>query len=231
MKNCVICDKEFEAKIPNTKFCGDKCRKTNKLNWQRKYRGNKERVKENKNCKWCKKEFVSYQHSHVFCQIKCGQTYRSRKNEVHGPRRVPRNCIICNQPYMAYSPKHTHCSRKCYNKTRYSRPIERMRNNIRTSLRQSLRYHNVRKTNKTFALLGYTKNELKDYLESLFADGMSWDNTHLWHIDHIRPISSFNFDSTEHPDFKKCWALDNLQPLWANDNLSKGDKWDGVVNA
>lgn len=75
--------------------------------------------------------------------------------------------------------------------------------------------------------------ELVIHLESQFIDGMTWDNHGMngWHIDHIRPISSFNFDSTDHPDFKKCWALDNLQPLWVEDNLSKGDKWDGVVNA
>jgi len=32
-------------------------------------------------------------------------------------------------------------------------------------------------------------------------------------------------------DFKKCWALNNLQPLWAKDNLNKRDKWDGITNA
>ena len=79
--------------------------------------------------------------------------------------------------------------------------------------------------------MGYTKYELKEHLESQFTGGMSWDNMNEWHIDHIRPVSSFDFDSTEHPDFKKCWALNNLQPLWAEDNLRKNDKWDGVVNA
>lgn len=48
-----------------------------------------------------------------------------------------------------------------------------------------------------------------------------------WHIDHKLPVASFNFDSPEHLDFKKCWALENLQPLWAKENISKGAK---VVN-
>jgi len=47
------------------------------------------------------------------------------------------------------------------------------------------------------------------------------------HIDHIKPVASFNYTTTECVDFKKCWALKNLQPLWATDNLSKGSLWNG----
>ena len=76
--------------------------------------------------------------------------------------------------------------------------------------------------------------ELLAHFESLFTDDMSWDNMGEWHIDHIRPKASFNQEQLADPtseDFKKCWALNNLQPLWAKDNHSKGAKWDGVVNA
>jgi len=102
---------------------------------------------------------------------------------------------------------------------------------IRSSLRNGLKV--IRKNAPTFKLLGYTVNELINHLESQFTEenGYSWDNMDEWHIDHIRPVSSFDYDSTDHPDFKKCWALNNLQPLWASDNISKKDKWDGVVNA
>ena len=95
----------------------------------------------------------------------------------------------------------------------------------------SLKYQGIAKVNQTFKILGFDKHTLREHLESQFTEGMSWDNMGEWHIDHIRPIASFNYDSTEHPDFKKCWALNNLQPLWAADNIRKGDKWNGVVNA
>ena len=64
------------------------------------------------------------------------------------------------------------------------------------------------------------------HIESQFKEGMSWKNhgIHGWHIDHIRPISSFNFESCNDPEFKECWALENLQPLWAKENLSKSNK-------
>jgi hypothetical protein len=74
-------------------------------------------------------------------------------------------------------------------------------------------------------LVDFTLKELKEHLESLFQPGMTWENQGKWHIDHIRPIASFNITSYKDKDFKKCWCLENLQPLWAKDNLSKGAKY------
>lgn len=81
-------------------------------------------------------------------------------------------------------------------------------------------------------IVGYKIGQLKIHLESLFVEGMDWDNYGKWHIDHKKPIISFNYDGPDHPDFKKCWALKNLQPLWAKENDSKGAKlnWKGVTN-
>jgi len=73
-------------------------------------------------------------------------------------------------------------------------------------------------------LLGFTLQELKEHLEKQFKSGMSWTNYGKWHIDHIRPVSSFSFNSYKDKEFKECWALSNLQPLWAEDNLKKGNK-------
>jgi len=73
-------------------------------------------------------------------------------------------------------------------------------------------------------LVGYTINDLKQHLEKQFTKGMNWSNYGKWHIDHIKPISSFKFSSPEHRAFKRCWELDNLQPLWATENLEKGSK-------
>lgn len=74
------------------------------------------------------------------------------------------------------------------------------------------------------SLVGYTLEDLKRHLENQFKDGMSWENYGKWHIDHIKPKSSFKFQSTENEEFKRCWSLDNLQPLWAKDNLIKSNK-------
>lgn len=99
---------------------------------------------------------------------------------------------------------------------------------MRTSalLRASLRAGH--KSQKTEALLGYTIEDLRKHLEAGFSEGMTWEKFLAGeiHIDHIRPVSSFSIDSDSCEDFKACWALDNLQPLWAKDNISKGAKYD-----
>lgn len=74
-------------------------------------------------------------------------------------------------------------------------------------------------------LVGYTLNDLMIRIESLFLPNMSWENRNEWHIDHIRPIASFNFTTYEDEEFKQCWALNNLRPLWADENLKKNNKW------
>lgn len=75
-------------------------------------------------------------------------------------------------------------------------------------------------------LVPYTIQELMSHLESKFTEGMTWKNygKNGWEIDHIIPQAYFKYDSYDHPAFKVCWALENLQPLWAKDNASKRDR-------
>jgi hypothetical protein len=75
-------------------------------------------------------------------------------------------------------------------------------------------------------LVDFTVEQLKKHLEKKFTKGMSWD---LFlkgeiHIDHKIPISAFNFETPDDIDFKKCWSLKNLQPMWAKENLTKNAK-------
>jgi len=97
---------------------------------------------------------------------------------------------------------------------------------IEVSMRQSL---NGTKSRKQWQLLvGYTLDELKQHIEKQFTEGMSWGefNKGNIHIDHIIPIKAFNFKSADDMDFRRCWALSNLQPLWKRDNLTKQAKID-----
>ena len=73
-------------------------------------------------------------------------------------------------------------------------------------------------------LVGYTTEDLKKHLESLFTAGMTWENMGKWHIDHLVPKSRFHYETAESPEFKVCWSLANLQPMWKLDNLSKHAK-------
>lgn len=75
-------------------------------------------------------------------------------------------------------------------------------------------------------LVGYDIETLKRHLERQFSKGMSWDNYGVngWHIDHIIPLAAFKYECPEDPDFQVAWGLPNLRPLWAKDNIAKGDK-------
>lgn len=75
-------------------------------------------------------------------------------------------------------------------------------------------------------LVGYTRVELKRHLERQFTAGMTWEKFAAGeiHIDHIHPVASFNCASPADPEFRACWALANLRPMWASENCSKGAK-------
>jgi hypothetical protein len=115
-------------------------------------------------------------------------------------------------------------------RTRYLKRKRREDVQIRLNDRISRAIHHSLKNGKQWYhwedLVGYTTNDLKWHLEKQFKDGMSWDNYRHdgWHIDHIIPLKAFNFNSCEDIDFKRAWALDNLQPLWGKENMSKGVK-------
>jgi len=78
---------------------------------------------------------------------------------------------------------------------------------------------------RTVELLGYTSDDLMTHIEKQFKDGMSWDNYGEWHIDHIVPVSTMINSGVTDPAIIN--SLDNLQPLWAFDNLSKGNRFIG----
>jgi hypothetical protein len=102
--------------------------------------------------------------------------------------------------------------------------IERIKHNLRCRILDVL--GGKIKTGSAVQDLGCSQEELKVYLESLFQPGMSWDNYGRdgWHIDHIRPLASF--DLTDPKQFRQACYYKNLQPLWAEDNLKKRDKWE-----
>jgi hypothetical protein len=73
-------------------------------------------------------------------------------------------------------------------------------------------------------LVGYNLLHLQNHLEKQFQPGMTWGNYGLWHVDHKIPLAVFNFTKPTDVDFKRCWMLSNLQPLWAKENTSKKNK-------
>jgi hypothetical protein len=97
---------------------------------------------------------------------------------------------------------------------------KRLRDRIYSALK------NVSKTGSGVRDLGCSIEDLKIHIEKQFQPGMTWDNWAIdgWHIDHIRPLASFNLSDRQ--EFLQACHYTNLQPLWAKDNLEKSSKWD-----
>jgi len=98
--------------------------------------------------------------------------------------------------------------------------------NVRHRIWEILKKHGMRGDHK-IEYLGIDIQTYKDWLEYQFDDEMSWNNYGTyWHIDHVRPCSSFTFTSMKDSSVLECFNWKNTRPMVAKDNLAKGDKID-----
>jgi len=169
----------------------------------------KNKEKRRSQCKDCQKEWQANNSEKINKRIK---KYREENIEI---LRVRENKWRENN-----RDKIREKSRNDYLKNRKI-PMYRINSNISRMITRDLR--NNKNGNHWENLVDFTLQTLKPHLEKLFKPGMNWENYGKWHLDHIKPIASFNFNSYKDKEFKECWTLENLQPLWASENLSKGD--------
>jgi hypothetical protein len=120
--------------------------------------------------------------------------------------------------------KHREYKRKYEKHRKDTDPLYKLISNFRTAIYQVLKESNVEKNGHYFDILGYTPEELINHLEKQFTEGMTWENYGEFHIDHKLPISSFNIKEIGDEEFMKCWSLDNLQPMWGEENIRKSNK-------
>ena len=103
---------------------------------------------------------------------------------------------------------------------RKNEPLYKLTHNMRGRIRSIFKAKKKGKTQKSKVMLGAPYSEVKRYVENKFKKGMTWENYGEWHIDHIIPLSSAK---TEEEIIMLCHYT-NLQPLWAEENLKKGNK-------
>ena len=116
-------------------------------------------------------------------------------------------------------------------------PIFRLRSYVSKSIAIAIKLSGSQKDGSCSQHLPFSMDELKEHLEKQFKSWMTWDNhgkynsktwddndlsTWVWQIDHIAPQSDLPYTSMEDDNFKKCWALENLRPLSAKQNLMDG---------
>ena len=178
-------------------------------------------------CKVCRKQIGSEYRKNNAQKVKAAvkKHYHSNKNQ----KKQYRDEWYANNPdynknYYKKNKAKVNAHNAEYWRERYkSDSTFRLKHNFRR------RFHHFLCGNITAQMeryIGCTWAELKTHIESLWLDGMSWDNHSIdgWHIDHIIPVSSFDYgDGQLETSLKKCWHFSNLQPLWAEDNLAKSN--------
>lgn len=166
----------------------------------------------------------TYSRLSVYC-VECEKKISSVNSKKH---------YVNNKNY--YTAKSKKANKRLREREKLD-PCLKLRNMVSKSINKALRNSNSGKFGKSVMnYLPYTMKELKEHIESFFKkpgnEWMNWGNRGVyklggerkWHIDHIIPQSKLPFDSMTHPNFIKCWALSNLQPLEAVENMSKHDK-------
>ena len=164
-----------------------------------------------------------------YCTEKYYSTYRK-------DRLVNKKCIDCGEGAL----KGSHfsqcklCSSLRASKKKVIYQMDRKKNHLPTKIRNALsgrlkdflQSKNKRKDESIVSFLGCSIPDFIIHIEGLFLPGMTWDNYGFygWHFDHIKPLSEFNVASEE--ELIKMSHYTNLQPLWAEDNFKKSNKYE-----
>jgi len=227
---CVDCGCEFHGRKKK------RCKDCEHKEYLRLLSLQREKRKIEKKCPECGITFIA--PNKKFCSIQCLSISTKKRLGVKLLVAEERKCAECGTAYMPDKHNHLHCSEMCRRRAydrrtlqnrrerqkrkRDTNPVFRLNKSMSSLLWRALKEN--KKSQSWTNLVGYDIQRLVKHLEKQFYGGMSWDNYGKWHVDHILPRSRFNFTKHTDPDFKKCWGLKNLQPLWAIDNMSKGDR-------
>ena len=207
IKKCVHCGEEFTYESSRALYCSKKCKR--KVFYER------HKEKENRDSRLYKQrnreKINEYKYNYRWDNI---ERERAKERE--------------------YTEKHRKRINAGMVKRRKESHIRRINHRMSAGVLHSLNFKGISKNGRHWEdLVGWTKEQLKSHLERLFKDGMSWDNFGEWHIDHVIPKVFFKFDNTDDVEFRMCWRLENLRPLWKTDNRSKQAKivlWGKEIN-
>ena len=172
-------------------------------------------VRIKKRCKQCKNEAT--QLARVSGRSNCEHEKRRDQCPICSPcphGKVRGRCIEC------ISCEHGSFKYRC----QICNPSGHIIHTVRTQVNSSLRRNGQIKDKSTLGYLGCDLETLKLHLEKQFVDGMTWSNHGEWHVDHIIPLA-YNEPAME--EVKQRLHYTNLQPLWAVDNMSKGNRYVG----
>jgi len=208
-KKCTVCLKNkilasFYKKKGGKLGLDAKCKSCVSLYHKQHFQKNKNQILKNRH------DYIKTYRSNNKCYI----SEYNRKYYAKNKKRILK--------YKA-SPEYRIHQNKYEKEKRKNNVSYRISGSLRSRINIAIRKGQGAKNHSTESLLGCDVDFLKNYIAKKFVKGMSWGNYGKWHIDHIKPCSSF--DLTKPEQQKLCFHYSNLQPLWAKDNISKRDKY------
>lgn len=174
-------------------------------------------------CKDCKREYYLFNRDKISAQRKSYYT-QNRRRLSDGNRRYAlghkEEKALYDESYRIKNANRIREYKRKWNNKNKHLPHLKVKRNLRRRLCHVIK--DGYKSAPTLTLLGCDFLFFMSYLEGKFEPGMTWDNYGDWHIDHKIPCSSF--DLTKPDEQRMCFNYENLQPLWAKENLQKADK-------
>jgi hypothetical protein len=217
LKICSKCKLENECRKGRSqcKLCDKKYREANKDRFKRWREDNKQSISE-KNKQYYKenKEAIKqYQQDNREVILKRKKQYNLATKETRRQynqfnKEARKKYYLANYKYVQNKIK--------------TDPIFKFKKMVRSLISNSFKRstNKFKKSSKTEQILGCTIEQFRDYIQSKFKKGMSFDNHGQWHLDHIIPLSS----ALTKEEIVNLNYYTNFQPLWAHENLSKSDK-------
>ena len=233
---CRECNTKILAEYRNKN--SDKIKEYQKNYDQKYYSENKKSILENKKQYYSEnKEFISEKGKEYYVNNKekikeyHDSYYENNKNDI----------INKNKEYYVNNKEEIKKYHNLYYKNKRNTDLNfRIKTNISANIYFYLKSNGLSKNKKsTLKYIQYTIDDLKEHLEKQFESWMTWENygkyyakiwdnndqsTWTWQIDHIMSHSSFNYTSMDEQAFKDCWALSNLRPFSAKQNLLDGNR-------
>jgi len=201
----------------------EKYKEKAKKNSKRWYENNKEKIK-----LWQKenKERISKRCKKYYLERKAITEVRAKNKIIN--RNSARKYVEKNKHTLAYRLAVKRNARKQFLKNK-NEPKYKIARSIRRRVHEAFKKCYVRKSVKLEILIGCTVEQARQHIESLWLPGMTWENYNLytWHIDHIKPVNTF--DLTDPEQQKLCFHYTNLRPLWASDNLRRPKDGSDVI--
>jgi hypothetical protein len=151
-------------------------------------------------------------------KVKLVEEFHYRKDAKVGVRAHCKNCVnLSNIRWTQSNPDKIQQIQIRH----MQKPSARLARRLRIRIRQALNRTNSQKMTPTDKLLGCSFDFFKNYFESLFTDGMNWEEFFEGniHVGHIKPCCSF--DLTTPGQQKECFNYKNLRPEWWRENLQK----------